>query len=204
MGRPRGTNLDLTGQTFGRLFVISRAADRDSDAKPRVRWVCRCACGGRTETRSDGLLTGIATSCGCYRLERAAEKNTRHGQSGDHGDNTGRSRSSEYRAWCNMKTRCKPEFKGRSRYFDRGISVCTEWYESFEVFLGHVGRRPSDQHSLDRIDNDGNYEPGNVRWATRDVQMTNRECNKPLLERIARLETENAELRRVISAGNLA
>ena len=84
-------------------------------------------------------------------------------------------RTKEYRSWCNMKTRClNPNFSGASRYSVRGISICSQWIDSFSSFLSDVGYAPSPSHSLDRIDNDGNYEPDNVRWATREQQNRNR------------------------------
>lgn len=83
--------------------------------------------------------------------------------------------SAEYRAWQAMKTRCtNPNFKGWADYGGRGITVCPEWTESFEAFFAHVGERPGPGYSLDRIDNDRGYEPGNVRWSTKVEQMLNR------------------------------
>lgn len=93
-----------------------------------------------------------------------------HGQSFLNGRPT-----AEYRAWCNMKDRCsRPSAANYARYGGRGISVCEAWAASFEVFLAEMGQRPSPSHSLDRINNDGNYEPGNCRWATIAEQQRNR------------------------------
>lgn len=86
----------------------------------------------------------------------------------------GRSRP-EYEAWKNMIRRCSdPRVRGWPNYGGRGIAVCAEWRQSFAAFLAHIGPRPTNQHSLDRIKNDGNYEPGNVRWATQAEQVCNR------------------------------
>jgi len=93
----------------------------------------------------------------------------KHGHAGNGG------MTPEYRAWANMKTRCyAPSYRGYHNYGGRGIRVADEWRNSFEAFYAHVGPRPSAQHSIDRIDNGGNYEPGNVRWATRNEQQGNK------------------------------
>jgi hypothetical protein len=87
-------------------------------------------------------------------------------------------RTPEYTAWMAMNRRCsKPENPLRKNYAGRGITVCEEWKHSYEAFLNALGRKPSSSHSLDRIDNDGNYEPGNVRWATLDEQNANKRTN---------------------------
>lgn len=86
-----------------------------------------------------------------------------------------RTRMPEYRAWAAMKSRCSnPKEKCSAYYLGRGITVCEEWKASFSAFLEHIGPRPSAKHSLDRIDNDGHYEPGNVRWVTQREQLLNR------------------------------
>ena len=91
--------------------------------------------------------------------------------------------SPEYSVWCDMKHRCSPSSTGRKRrnYYDRGIRVCERWLNSFEYFLEDMGERPSPQHSIDRIDNDGNYEPSNCRWSTASQQLFNR--RKPVFHR---------------------
>lgn len=81
----------------------------------------------------------------------------------------------EYRTWTHMKVRCyNKNYESFSNYGGRGIKVCDEWLNDFVAFFNHVGKKPSPQHTLDRIDNDGNYEPGNVRWATKSEQQMNR------------------------------
>lgn len=90
------------------------------------------------------------------------------------------SRKPEYLVWRNIKVRCYyPGYNESKDYRGRGISMCEEWRNSFKAFYEYVGDRPSKNHSIDRINNDGNYEPGNVRWATREQQATNKQRNNP-------------------------
>lgn len=101
-----------------------------------------------------------------------------------HGYTRNRKTAPEYKAWSNAKSRCFNEnFPGYYNYGGRGITMCLEWRLSFNTFLGDMGPRPSNQHSLDRIDNNGNYEPGNCRWVTRDVQSVNRRVNRHITYR---------------------
>lgn len=123
-----------------------------------------------------------------------------------HGNARREGRTPEYVAWQSMKSRCgNPQAQNYRHYGGRGIEVCQRWQESFEAFLADMGERPSPKHSLDRIDNDGNYEPGNCRWATQKTQLTNRRTGRParfpgLSERIRRAGLTNnvvyARLRR--------
>jgi hypothetical protein len=107
-----------------------------------------------------------------------------------HGFCPARKMTPEYRAWADMKSRClNPSIKNYPYYGGRGISICKQWIDSFTSFLSDVGFRPSDLHSLDRIDNNGNYQPGNVRWATAKQQTENR---RP--ERRARRNSKTSEL----------
>jgi hypothetical protein len=157
--------IDLTGQKFGRLTVIERAAN---DPRGRARFLCRCECGETLIARATHLKDGATSSCGCLRrdLSKVAtrERFTTHGLS----------TSVEYDAWRNMKDRClNPNHPQWKDWGGRGITVCAEWRASFQRFYADMGPRP-DGLSLDRIDNDGNYEPGNCRWATRLEQRRNR------------------------------
>lgn len=120
--------------------------------------------------QTSNLASGASTSCGCYKREVAGSQVRRHGLSG----------SGEYRSWAGMIVRCTdPDSAAWEHYGARGIRVHAAWVGrgGFERFVAHVGPRPSPQHSIDRIDNDGNYEPGNVRWATAKEQARNTRRN---------------------------
>jgi hypothetical protein len=152
------TKLYLTGQTFGKLKVLRRAG---LDRHGAVLWECSCECGRLVPVRSYCLTRGKTRSCGCARHEQV----TTHGMTN----------TPEYNAWCMMRARCgNPKNNSYHNYGGRGIKVCERWASSFESFLADVGRKPSPKHSLDREENNGDYEPGNVRWSTRRTQTLNR------------------------------
>lgn len=145
---------DLTGKIYGTLTVISFAGHK----KDRPCWNCVCTCGNSKAIRSNALVK--AKSCGCYRYDRKCRVK--------HGDSKG---VFEYICWQNMKRRCLDEKNNHyGSYGGRGIIVCDRWLNSYENFLADMGRAPSPKHSLDRKDNDGNYEPDNCRWATGEEQ----------------------------------
>ena len=150
----------LPGDRFGRLTARYPFERR----RQYMFWECHCECGRIKIARADHLRGGRTKSCGCLSAERAGKINYTHGET------AGLTYSPEYLAWSSMLSRCRDP--RRIHYAGRGIAVCERW-QKFENFLADVGRRPSAQHSLDRIDVNGNYEPGNVRWATRTEQMNN-------------------------------
>lgn len=169
--RPRE---NIVGQRFGKLVVLERWIEQ---RRSFVRCLCDC---GETITRPlSYLTTGDTRSCGCYRKEVATQAQL--DMAGKHGEAVHSGRTPEYKVWGAMNNRCtNPRNGAWDNYGGRGITVCAEWRNDYPAFLAHVGRRPSPDHSIDRIDNDGNYEPGNVRWATLEEQNGNR---RPLPER---------------------
>lgn len=161
---------DLPRQ-FGRLTVIRFAGRKGSRNEPRVE--CLCECGRSSIKPWRSLLTGKTQSCGCLSVEASRSRMTTHGHA-----TKGRI-SGEYRVWSAVIKRCCCESDSAfPNYGGRGIQICDRWRNSFEAFLADVGPRPSLSHSLDRYpNNDGNYEPGNVRWATAKEQAKNRRSN---------------------------
>lgn len=153
---------NLAGQRFGRLLVGDLSAPSRTGL---TRWRAKCDCGKSIVTNAATLKRGRSLSCGCLRIERAIAALTRHGMT----------KTPEHKAWRQIKTRCNTLDNPRySSWGGRGIKMCSEWENNFEAFFAYVGPRPSPGHSIDRIDNDGHYEPGNVRWATRTQQNQNR------------------------------
>src|SRR5579872_5899824 len=154
--------LKLTGERFGRLFVIRR---NGSGKFGKNSWECLCECGNRVIVTGGLLRSGKTKSCGCLHSAALSTRNTKHGRSG----------TREYRIWKGMIERCtNPSQRCFKYYGGRGISVCQEWRTSFGAFYSHIGPIPGPDFQVDRIDNDLGYEPGNVRWATRIEQARNK------------------------------
>lgn len=165
--------IDLTGRRFGRLTVVRRVEDRVTPSGRRIaQWLCYCECGGQCVVQGWNLSRGLTRSCGCY----AREQHVKRGQTMNlkHGHNRRKAVSPEYQSWRSMIQRCEnPNAYDYARYGGRGITVCERWRSCFENFLADMGPRPSPQHTLDRIDPNRNYEPGNCRWATKAEQSRN-------------------------------
>jgi hypothetical protein len=160
----RVPRMDLVGKRFGRLVVIDVA---DVDLPKRLAWNVVCDCGNKRVVNGRDLITRNTSSCGCLRVDTSRASMTTHGAA------SLRPYTAEYRAWMAMKTRClNRNTKAFKDYGGRGITICPRWLDSFENFLADMGKRP-DGLSLDRMNNDGNYEPGNCRWATRREQRLN-------------------------------
>lgn len=158
---------DIAGKKFGRITAL-----RFKDVHFRnARWVCKCECGSVKVVYGCHLRSGKVVSCGCFQRERAYETNKTHGCTHD----------LEYGIWKTMKARCcNPKTKSFANYGGRGIMVCDRWMNSFENFISDMGTRPSRKHSVERKNNNGNYDPSNCVWATQKEQSNNTRSNRIL------------------------
>lgn len=153
---------DITGNEYGSLTVLEPLPLEKGKARS---WQCACLCGGTHVATKGNLEAGSVTNCGCLKRERNSKLFYKHGKRF----------TNEWYAWQSMKKRCTATNGNEKRnYVDRGITVYSGWVDDFQAFYDHVGPRPGAGYSLDRINNDGNYEPGNVRWATRKTQNLNK------------------------------
>lgn len=172
----------LSGQTFSRLTVRCQ----DGKIGPRIAWLCDCECGGTIRTLGKSLRSGITRSCGCLRSEIGKANRT-------HGATVGGKPIPEYYAFINARRRCEnPKSQAYDRYGARGIKFK---FSSFDEFITEIGYRPSINHSLDRIDNDGNYEKGNIKWSTYQEQANNRHTS---LKYIRMLEEQVQNLKHLL------
>lgn len=156
---------DLTGLKFGRLTVISVSCVK----RGRYHWNCICECGGTLSVEGTRITSGNTSSCGCIFREIMVKRNTTHGKS----------RTRENLSWKNAKQRCynknHPYYKN---YGGRGIIMCDRWINSFTNFISDMGVAPSNKHTLERMDVNGNYEPSNCKWATYKEQARNTRRSK--------------------------
>ncbi len=164
----RDQKLNIIGKRFGKLIVLERNFSKPSKSYYATHWTCKCDCGKTTSVHRSSLISGNTKSCGCLAIETARKLSTKHGMSF----------TKEYKAWRSMMDRCyKPKNVSYHRYGGRGITVCEEWLKSFDNFFKDVRYAPSPKHSLGRINNNGNYEPKNVRWEENFMQNNNKITN---------------------------
>lgn len=152
----------LIGLRFEKLIVLERTAS------PRGRteawWKCKCDCGSETSASGTALRSGHKKSCGCLTSESGNKNRIKHGLT----------RASEYMTWRNIRARCgNPKSVNYKYYGGRGIQVCSRWL-NFENFFADMGPKPSKSHTIERLNNDGNYEPGNCCWALMSEQAKNK------------------------------
>lgn len=151
----------LIGKKFGLLTVVARVG---SDKKGQALWYCKCACGGNTITNTYNLTSGITKGCGCLRGKKKDEVSDR-----------------VRNIWNNMKQRCTNPLNPNYKYYGgKGITICEEWYDIHKFNQWALLNGYADNLTIDRIDNNGNYEPSNCRWVAHSDQMKNQTSNRPI------------------------
>ena len=165
-----GKFIDLTGQKFGRLTVISRA---ENNKHKQAMWRCRCECSNEKNIRSSALISGHTESCGCLTRQALKAATTKHGLA----------KTRLYHIWKDMKKRCyNPNCKAYKNYGGRGIKICDEWLGKENGFMNFynwsMANGYNDTLSIDRKDNDKGYSPDNCRWVSMQAQIDNRRCSK--------------------------
>lgn len=170
-----GKALELTGQKFGLLTVIKR---KENDKWRNSQWLCQCDCGNIIKVGGANLKIGRTKSCGCLWNKSIMGTKSKHGYS----------YSKIYQVWKNMKGRCLNPYSPLWKYYgSRGITVCERWVCSFENFLEDMGEQPEGL-TLDRKDNNGNYEPSNCRWTTHTEQMRNSRQAKLNIQKVKKIK----------------
>lgn len=160
--------IDIAGFRFGRLFVLSQQGKK----REELAWLCQCECGNQIITGGYKLRSGQTQSCGCLHKEVISNIYSKLNKS------HGMSSTPEYKSWTQMIDRCeRTTHEAYHRYGGRGIKVCKAWRNSFEAFYADMGARPKGL-TIDRIDNDGNYELSNCKWSTPKQQANNRVTTK--------------------------
>lgn len=160
---------EMLGETFGQLTVLKKGKGHISQCgKKTATWICECSCGNTTEKIGNNLRRGHVRSCGCISGQMRVESSGSHGKTNHY----------LHKTWSGIKTRCfNSRDKSYKHYGGRGITMFEGWIDNFQAFyeyiINNLGERPN-KHTLDRIDVEGNYEPGNIRWATSTIQSINR------------------------------
>ncbi len=181
MANIKNKRIELTGQVFGRLTVVKETSPtyrlggldkiRNKRYPSRTRmWICVCECGTEIVRKQSDLTSGHTSSCGCLHTDMLKKRLTKHGNRAN----------PAYTVWKGIRNRCNNSNEPAYKYYGgRGITVCERW-DSFALFLQDMDERPSLEHSIDRIDTNGNYEPTNCRWATMEEQGDNKRNNHNL------------------------
>lgn len=182
--------MDLIGQRFGRLLVLKRSGSENGNSI----WACKCDCDNEKIVLGYSLKSGNTRSCGCFKKEFASEYPKKHNMSN----------TSEYISWTHMLARCRNKNNhAYSRYGGRGIEVCEGWLKSFESFYKDMGAKPSGEYSLERMNNNGNYESSNCRWATYTEQANNTRASVYVSFKDERLTVTQWERKLKINKGTL-